>query len=141
MISSEQLNQLIADQWEAWMRWDPLFATSCGDHRFNDRLPDAGEDHYVSWRAQLDAFRLRLQKIDPGTSLQQLNGQVPESAYAARSVTQCLRLRARQGHQFRDRLDRQCRVDQQYVRTGCYSCDERDILEQVVFEFLIQTRT
>ena len=57
-------NQLIADQWEAWMRWDPLFATSCGDHRFNDLLPAAGEEHYVSWRTQLAAFRQRLQKVD-----------------------------------------------------------------------------
>jgi uncharacterized protein (DUF885 family) len=64
MTSSETLTQLIADQWEAWMRWDPLFATSCGDHRFNDRLPDAGEEHYVSWRLQLAAFRQRLQEID-----------------------------------------------------------------------------
>jgi uncharacterized protein (DUF885 family) len=63
MTPSETLNQLIVDQWEAWMRWDPLFATSCGDHRFNDRLPDAGEEHYVSWRAQLDGFRQRLQQI------------------------------------------------------------------------------
>ena len=64
--TSQQLNRLIADQWEAWMRWDPLFATSCGDHRFNDLLPEAGEEHYVSWRAQLAAFRQRLQKIDCG---------------------------------------------------------------------------
>jgi len=39
------------------MRWDPLFASSCGDHRFNDRLPEAGEEYYVSWREQLAAFR------------------------------------------------------------------------------------
>jgi len=64
MNSSDHLNQLITDQWEAWMRWDPLFATSCGDHRFNDRLPDAGEEHYVSWRGQLAGFRRRLQKIE-----------------------------------------------------------------------------
>jgi len=67
MTSSETLNQLIADQWEAWMQSDPLFATSTGDHRFNDRLPDAGEEHYVSWRGQLAAFRTRLQKIKPGS--------------------------------------------------------------------------
>jgi len=64
MDSPELLDRLIADQWEAWMRWDPLFATSCGDQRFNDRLPEAGEPHYVSWRGQLAAFRQRLQKID-----------------------------------------------------------------------------
>ena len=62
--TTSQLNQLIADQWEAWMRWDPLFATSCGDNRFNDRLPEAGEENYVSWRGQLAAFRQRLQKMD-----------------------------------------------------------------------------
>ena len=64
--TTSKLNQLIADQWEAWMHWDPLFATSCGDHRFNDRLPDAGEQHYVSWRAQLAGFRQRLQTIERG---------------------------------------------------------------------------
>ena len=62
--TTTELNQLIADQWEAWMRWDPLFATSCGDNRFNDRLPEAGEENYVSWRGQLAAFRQRLQKMD-----------------------------------------------------------------------------
>lgn len=62
--ASKQTKKFIADQWEAWMRWDPLFATSCGDHRFNDILPEAGEEHYVSWRAQLAAFRRRLQKVD-----------------------------------------------------------------------------
>ncbi len=62
--TSTLINQLIADQWEAWMRWDPLFATSCGDHRFNDLLPAAGEEHYVSWRTQLAAFRQRLQEVD-----------------------------------------------------------------------------
>jgi uncharacterized protein (DUF885 family) len=60
---SDRLTELIADQWEAWMRWDPLFATSCGDPRYNDRLPDAGEEHYISWRGQLADFRSRLQKI------------------------------------------------------------------------------
>ncbi len=67
MTSSEQLNRLIADQWEAWMRWDPLFATYCGDHRFNDRLPAAGEEHYVSWRQQLADFRRNLDRIEAGS--------------------------------------------------------------------------
>ena len=65
--TSMQLNQLVADQWEAWMRWDPLFATSCGDHRFNDALPGAGEENYGTWRGQLAGFRQRLQKIERGT--------------------------------------------------------------------------
>ena len=64
MTPTEQFRQLIADQWDAWMRAEPIFATSCGDHRFNDRLPDAGEEHYTSWRAQLADFRARLQTLD-----------------------------------------------------------------------------
>jgi uncharacterized protein (DUF885 family) len=64
MTATADLNQLIGDQWEAWMHWDPLFATTCGDHRYNDRLPDAGEQHYNSWRGQLADFRQRLQKIE-----------------------------------------------------------------------------
>ena len=65
--SSDQLYQLIASQWQAWMQADPLFATSCGDHRFNDRLPDAGEEHYSSWRDRLVEFRTHLKKIESGS--------------------------------------------------------------------------
>ncbi len=72
---SSLFEKLIVDQWEAWMRWDPLFATACGDHRYDNSLPEAGEEHYVSWRDQLAAFREPLRKIDrqslPAT--QQLN--------------------------------------------------------------------
>lgn len=64
MTASEQLNQLISDQWEAWMRSDPLFATSCGDNRYNQLMPGAGEDYYSAWRAELDGFRKRLQAIE-----------------------------------------------------------------------------
>ncbi len=65
--ASETHQQLIAEQWEAWMDWDPLFATSCGDHRYDDRLPEAGEGHYTLWHDRLTAFRERLRKIDAYT--------------------------------------------------------------------------
>ena len=65
--SSLQLERLLADQWEAWMRWDPLFAMQCGDHHYDDRLPEAGDDHYASWREQSAAFRQRLRHIDQAT--------------------------------------------------------------------------
>ncbi|MFZ0533129.1 MAG: DUF885 domain-containing protein [Anaerolineales bacterium] len=57
------LHQLIQDQWEAWMRFDPLFATYVGDQRFNDRMPSATEKAYHSWREQLIDFRTRLGSI------------------------------------------------------------------------------
>ena len=62
--ASELFDRLIADQWEAWLAWDPLFATTCGVARFNDRLPGVGEEHYTSWRDQLAVFRGRLAGID-----------------------------------------------------------------------------
>lgn len=66
-VNSLHFRQLLGDQWEGWMRWDPLFATSCGDNRYNDLLPAAGEEHFVSWREQLATFRQRLEKIDRQT--------------------------------------------------------------------------
>lgn len=47
------------------MRWDPVFATMCGDHRFDDQLGGADESHYTNWLKQLRRFRKRLEKIDP----------------------------------------------------------------------------
>ena len=59
------LKKLFSDQWDANMRWDPIFATICGDHRFDDQLGSADEDHYADWLGQLKKFRVRLEKIDP----------------------------------------------------------------------------
>ena len=59
------LHQLIQDQWDAWMRFDPLFATYVGDHRYNDRLPVGTEDSYQSWHEQLIGFRERLKNFSP----------------------------------------------------------------------------
>jgi uncharacterized protein (DUF885 family) len=37
--AGRQLSQLIDEMWEWSMRENPLFATSAGDHRFDDKLP------------------------------------------------------------------------------------------------------
>lgn len=75
---SAQLTQLFAEHWQAWMQYDPLFATMCGDHRFDDRLPTVSEAAISAWRAQLQSFRQRQDSI-PLASLspsEQLNYQV-----------------------------------------------------------------
>ena len=65
MSSSElQIHQLFDDHWEAWLQFDPLFATFTGDHRFNDRLPHASEAEFQTWSDQLRAFRVRQQTIE-----------------------------------------------------------------------------
>lgn len=59
------LVKLISEQWDAYMHWDPMFATMCGDHRFDDQLGGADEAHYTGWLDQLRRFRKRLDRIDP----------------------------------------------------------------------------
>jgi len=34
---------LLTDAWDTQMQLDPLYATMCGDRRYNDRLPEVGE--------------------------------------------------------------------------------------------------
>ncbi len=64
MPETSTLSKLFFDHWDAWMKWEPTFATACGDHRYDDRLPDADESHYMDWLTQLEGFRSRLDKID-----------------------------------------------------------------------------
>lgn len=63
-----ELHQLFTEHWEAWMRQDPLFATMCGDGRYNHRLPGANENAYQNWRIELARFRQKLASI-PRASL------------------------------------------------------------------------
>jgi uncharacterized protein (DUF885 family) len=35
--------KILQDAWEAQLQLDPLFATQCGDRRYNDRFPEVGE--------------------------------------------------------------------------------------------------
>lgn len=58
------LETLFADHREAWMRWDPLNATLCGDHRFDDQLPRANEESFADWLTQLNGFQARWKAID-----------------------------------------------------------------------------
>jgi uncharacterized protein (DUF885 family) len=56
-------HQLIEEHWNAWMKYDPLFATYVGDHRYNDHLPMATEEAYQAWHDQLVDFRTRLERV------------------------------------------------------------------------------
>jgi uncharacterized protein (DUF885 family) len=73
--ASKQLAALFADSWEFALREDPLFATSTGDARYNDRLPrETVSDHARRLQAERD-FLGRLQKIprDELTRAEQVN--------------------------------------------------------------------
>ena len=62
-MTTEALDQLAAEYWDAWLAQHPTFATAIGDRRFDDRLDansPAGRD---AWRPQLDSFERRLAEI------------------------------------------------------------------------------
>ncbi|MBN2385454.1 MAG: DUF885 domain-containing protein [Anaerolineales bacterium] len=61
---SEQFRQIVADEWETRMQEDPLFATSTGDHRFNDRLPGVTEADFERRLQGLRGLQRRLEALD-----------------------------------------------------------------------------
>jgi len=88
------LHQLFQDHWDAWMSFDPFFATYVGDNRFNDRLPSAKDNAFQSWREQLIGFRKRLdglstQALSPSDQLNHnlfshlLNDEIAELGFNA----------------------------------------------------------
>jgi len=62
--ASQEFRLLLSDEWEARMRDDPLFATECGDHRFNDRLPSVSIEAYEQRLSQARGFLGRLEALD-----------------------------------------------------------------------------
>ena len=63
--SRSRLHALFDEEWEFRLREDPLFATSTGDHRYDDRLPSvsiADEKRRADFRRGLLA---KLKAIDP----------------------------------------------------------------------------
>jgi len=62
--ASQEFGLLLADEWEARMRDNPLFATRCGDHRFNDRLPSVSVEAYQQRLSRARGFLARLKVMD-----------------------------------------------------------------------------
>src|SRR3972149_5119217 len=64
MQVASQFRQLLEDEWEFVIQDDPLYATQCGDHRYDDRLPLVSEADYSRRLDRMRAFRDRLRAID-----------------------------------------------------------------------------
>jgi uncharacterized protein (DUF885 family) len=62
-VTTDALDQLAADYWDAWLAQHPTFATAIGDRRFDDRMPDNSPGARDAWRRQLDSFERRLAEI------------------------------------------------------------------------------
>ena len=64
--SDERFQALLDDMWEFNMREYPLWATSTGDHRFNDRLDEVSVAASARRNAAHQKFLSRLKEIDHG---------------------------------------------------------------------------
>jgi len=62
--ASAQLEQLFAEHWDFSMRESPVFATSVGDHRFNDRLGQVTPEAQARRAAANREFLRRIEAID-----------------------------------------------------------------------------
>lgn len=60
----QQLNQLIAEEWEFEMRESPEFATVVGDYRYNDKWGDASLAHEPVQRAALQEWLTKFEVVD-----------------------------------------------------------------------------
>jgi len=60
----QQLNKLIADEWEYEMRESPEFATAVGDYRYNDKWSDASLAHVPVQRAALQEWITKFEAVD-----------------------------------------------------------------------------
>ena len=64
-VVDHALAAVIADHWEYMMRWAPTYATTLGDHRYDDRLAPRDEAAIHRANAERDALIARLVAIAP----------------------------------------------------------------------------
>ncbi len=75
---SQQFQSLLTDEWESRLRFNPLFATETGDHRYDDLLPQVSEHDMETWISKLSSLVTQLDYLDPAslTPDEQLNFEV-----------------------------------------------------------------
>ena len=64
-VTDPALRAVVAEHWEHTMRWAPTWATTLGDHRFDDRLAPRDAASIARAGAERDALLARLAALDP----------------------------------------------------------------------------
>ena len=64
-VTDRALRAVVADHWEWMMRWSPTYATTLGDHRYDDKLAPRDAAAIARMSAERDALLARLVAIDP----------------------------------------------------------------------------
>jgi uncharacterized protein (DUF885 family) len=65
-VTDPTLRQVVADHWEHTMRWSPTWATTIGDHRFDDKLAPQDAASIEAANTERDALLARLVALDTG---------------------------------------------------------------------------
>jgi len=66
-VTAPALRVLLREHWDATMERYPTWASSLGDHRFDDRLTDPTAQARQAWHSKQDAFLRSARAIDPAT--------------------------------------------------------------------------
>ena len=76
-VAAPRAEQNIYDEyWDYELRFDPFRATSSGDYRFSDRVPDVSEPAQRARLLQLREFAEQLDATDPHSSADALNAAI-----------------------------------------------------------------
>ena len=84
-VSDPGLRALLREQWEWMMKRAPIWATTLGDHRFDDRLEDNSPAAIASGRAEVRDFLARSEKL-PRASMSRADQITLEMPSATRST-------------------------------------------------------
>ncbi|HEY0477117.1 MAG TPA: DUF885 domain-containing protein [Kofleriaceae bacterium] len=64
-VTDPMLRDVVADHWEHLMRWSPTWATTLGDHRYDDQLAPSDAASIAASQGERDALLARLVALDP----------------------------------------------------------------------------
>ena len=74
------MRAVVADHWEAMMRWMPTYATTVGDHRYDDRIDDVSAAGWQAHVAFADRFLAQIEPLDSIESITLGGGAVLSAA-------------------------------------------------------------
>jgi uncharacterized protein (DUF885 family) len=63
-VRDPALREVLADHWEMTMRWSPTWATTLGDHRYDDRLSRRDAAAIAAMQSEHDALLARVAALD-----------------------------------------------------------------------------
>lgn len=63
-VTDQSLRDILADHWEMTMRWSPTYATTLGDHRYDDTMARRNAEAIEKYNHERDGLLARLVALD-----------------------------------------------------------------------------